>query len=657
MKHEAWFPGYSRWLLVGLGLLALSWLPLFGHQPDSETPVAPSRTALDSLCSRGGTPGLPIGLRGIFATSGTCNVCHGLDTNGVASVNALGEDVNVVDPWRSTMMGNSARDPFWRAKVRHEALVHPHRQMEIENFCTSCHAPLGHFSTLMAGLPAYSMGQMLSDPLGLDGVSCGACHQQQANGLRSRHSGQLVYDSTGRIFGPYGSPITEPMVNFFGLEPAFGSHIMRSESCAGCHTLITHTLDLSGNPTGSTFVEQATYHEWINSRYNVEQIQCQQCHMPSITDPVVLSSQQDTLPPRTPYGLHELVGANTFMLQLLRDNRETLGLTATAEQFNKTLAATLQMLQQNSLELVLEPRSADADTAVFSLQLSNLAGHKFPSGYPSRRAYVELLLTTEQGDTLFHSGREGADGDPYGMDRPYEPHHRMIRSEEQVQVYELVPGDVNGNFTTVLERAAYPLKDNRLPPQGFRTDHPAYDTTQIAGLALEDPDFNRSETGVEGSGSDRLLFHLPTRGYRGQVQVEARVWYQAVPARWLEEMFEWSSPPIEQFESMFTAADHSPVLVGQVRAEADWSLLGEPTLVSAPAWQVMPNPASGGLIRIESGALPQRLSVYDASGSLRLRATPDRLPFILQGPGATGTYLLVGQWPDGSTRVAKYFVP
>ena len=43
-------------------------------------------------------------------------------------------------------MANSAKDPFWRAKVAHEVAINPDHQLELEDKCTSCHAPLGHFN-------------------------------------------------------------------------------------------------------------------------------------------------------------------------------------------------------------------------------------------------------------------------------------------------------------------------------------------------------------------------------------------------------------------------------------------------------------------------------------------------------------------------------
>ena len=39
---------------------------------------------------------------------------------------------------------------------------------------------------------------------------------------------------------------------------------------------------------------------------------------------------------------------------------------------------------------------------------------------------------------------------------------------------EMVLGDVNANVTTVLERAKNSLKDNRIPPVGFLTNHAVF---------------------------------------------------------------------------------------------------------------------------------------------------------------------------------------
>ncbi|MEO0877978.1 MAG: hypothetical protein AAFY48_25520, partial [Bacteroidota bacterium] len=147
-------------------------------------------------------------------------------------------------------------------------------------------------------------------------------------------------------------------------------------------------------------------------------------------------------------------------------------------------------------------------------------------------------------------------------DASYEPHHSIIRSEDQVQIYEQVLGDVNNNKTTVLVRAASALKDNRLPPIGFRQDHEVYDTTQISGLALLDEDFNTDLTG-EGTGSDIVYFHIPTQGYLDVLNITATIFYQSMPPKWMAEMFAETSPEIDRFVDMYEGADRTPAVVGQ----------------------------------------------------------------------------------------------
>ena len=75
----------------------------------------------------------------------------------------------------------------------------------------------------------------------------------------------------------------------------------------------------------------------------------------------------------------------------------------------------------------------------------------------------------------------------------YEPHHNIINDSSQVQVYEMVMADVNGNRTTILERAATALKDNRIPPAGFTSTYASYNTVAIVGDASTDPILTETE--------------------------------------------------------------------------------------------------------------------------------------------------------------------
>src|SRR5512134_2056305 len=72
----------------------------------------------------------------LFAHSDNCVACH----NNLIAPN--GEDVSIGATWRSTMMANSARDPYWHAGVRRETIDHPSRSADIQNECAACHMPM-----------------------------------------------------------------------------------------------------------------------------------------------------------------------------------------------------------------------------------------------------------------------------------------------------------------------------------------------------------------------------------------------------------------------------------------------------------------------------------------------------------------------------------
>ncbi len=54
-----------------------------------------------------------------FQTSDRCVACH----NGITT--PAGEDISIGVNWRTSMMGNAGRDPYWMAGVRREITDHP----------------------------------------------------------------------------------------------------------------------------------------------------------------------------------------------------------------------------------------------------------------------------------------------------------------------------------------------------------------------------------------------------------------------------------------------------------------------------------------------------------------------------------------------------
>ncbi len=556
---------------------------------------------------------LPTGFNDLFAASGECIQCHGFDTAGVASVNFFGEDINVVDDWRASMMANSAKDPFWRAKVSHEVLLYPQHKEAIETKCVSCHAPLGHFNAIHNGSEFYTIDSLVSDPTALDGVSCLACHKQTTEDIGNLNSGNLNFDTAKVAFGPYISPLESPMIMETGYKPVYSEHIKDAGICAGCHTLITETLDFDGNPTGDQFVEQATYHEWLNSEYNEDNITCQNCHMPAYSKAQVFIVAGFETEPRSPFSLHEFAGANSFMLNIMKENGDQLGVAATAEQFDEAIAATNDMLLNKSVNVSLDLVDRTVDTAFFDLKISNVAGHKFPSGYPSRRVFVEFLIQNEAGDTLFISGKTDENFEVFGQNADYEPHYNVINAEHQVQIYEMVMADVNDEVTTVLERAKYLLKDNRIPPKGFVTEHYTYDTVKIVGLAQQDENFNLA-SGVQGEGSDHIFYHIPMDGHDEKLFAQAKIYYQTAPPKWMKEMFDETTDEIELFREMFLAADRSPILIKTRDIEVDEIMVGthQPDELNSKTFLVS-NYSNNGIFNIKSNQIHD-ITVYSING-------------------------------------------
>jgi len=128
------------------------------------------------------------------------------------------------------------------------------------------------------------------------------------------------------------------------------------------------------------------------------------------------------------------------------------------------------------------------------LRINNRSGHKLPTSFPSRRVYIHFLVREDNGNITFESGKTNTDGSIVGANADtnlnrYEPHYEEITHQHQVQIYEPIMGDTDGNVTYTLLRAATYLKGNRIPPAGF-DKNTVPDYIQVAGATLSDANFN-----------------------------------------------------------------------------------------------------------------------------------------------------------------------
>jgi len=266
------------------------------------------------------------------------------------------------------------------------------------------------------------------------------------------------------------------------------------------------------------------------------------------------------------------------------------------------------MLRDKTINLEMSIVDRTVDSTFIELTLQNIAGHKFPSGYPSRRVSVELIVC-DNNDTIFHNGKFDSNGYLIEENQNYEPHYDVIYSEQEIQIYELVMGDINYDVTTVLERANFPLKDNRLPPMGFTTSHLSYDTVRIVGKALDDSNFNTS-FGTQGTGKDVIRYNVPTLGMVEDLEITANIYYQTVNPKWLENMFSYSSDEINLFKSFYDNTDRSPFLITSLSKNSTFTEVNN--LDNIP-FTVYPNPSSGK-VTVVSDEIILSIDIFNVSG-------------------------------------------
>ncbi len=78
---------------------------------------------------------------------------------------------------------------------------------------------------------------------------------------------------------------------------------------------------------------------------------------------------------------------------------------------------------------------------MLDVKITQLAGHKLPTAYPSRRVWLHVVLTDRNGRIVFESGTFQTDGAIAGNDNDadpaqFEPHYAQIETSDQVQIYE-----------------------------------------------------------------------------------------------------------------------------------------------------------------------------------------------------------------------------
>ena len=565
--------------------------------------------------------------------------------------------------WRWSPMGLAGRDPIFYAQLESElallekampndAAARQELGDQIMDTCLSCHGAMGRrqmdldraagkplprtfrvehvYNTSMdphqTGHELFSYGA-----LAREGVSCAVCHRMTAKPqpaddqrpylkhfLETSITGNFQLGKPDELFGPYEDKQIAPyaMEHALGVKPKHNPFLKSSQMCGACHVINLPVLDrpresheppdeliqAETNPHFRGFkhhVEQATYLEWLNSKYdneltpnNPEAKTCQDCHMPkSYQDPdfevaslgTRIAAIQDATYPEAEnlaplhdlkvrvrqgdYRRHTFQGLNGFLLEILRQYDDILGvrrhdfMTGSKTDLDQAIANLARQARRDVVEMTTQSQWNDQGRLQVEVRLLNKAGHRFPSGVGFRRAFLELLVVekTDQGEHIvWSSGRTNEIGallDDRGQVLPteyhtsdaegkphYQPHHQQITSPQQVQIYEHLMTNAAGRVTTSFLHQSVMLKDNRLLPQGWSATGP--DPTALSGefLAATHPGERAAEDPryADGSGSDAVDYSiaLPAAVDRDRVEVRATLYYQSIPPFFLQQLFE-----------------------------------------------------------------------------------------------------------------------
>jgi hypothetical protein len=441
-------------------------------------------------------------------------------------------------------MANSSRDPYWQASARRETIDHPQAKAQIEDECSVCHMPITRYKAKLHG----QLGQIFSHlpfdtrkKSGMeaeDGVDCSVCHQitNEKLGTRASFNGGFVIrppDEQNRHpeYGPF--EIVQGNQHIMrtstgGFRPEDEKHIRDAKLCATCHTLYTTARGAGGKPIGE-LPEQVPYLEWLHSDYRDKQT-CQSCHMPEVKEAVPIAKVLGV--PRQGLHQHVFVGADFFMQKVLNRYRDDLSVGALPQELSAASEGTVAFLQAKAASVRIEGVELGAGRLRAEVFVENRGGHKLPTAFPSRRAWLHVVVRDRNHRVVFESGALNADGSIQGNDndadpKRFEPHYRQISRSDQVQVYESILGDSQGHVTTGLLTAVGYLKDNRLLPRGFDKETAEKDYA-VYGRAANDPNFT--------GGGDRVAYVIDLHDAQGPFDMAAELWYEPIGYRWASNL-------------------------------------------------------------------------------------------------------------------------
>jgi len=372
--------------------------------------------------------------------------------------------VNIFSEWSGSMMAHSARDPIFYAAL---AVANKYNSVTGNahgEYCIRCHSPNGW----LAGHSEDYTGQSLIGT-DFDGIQCDYCHRSvdplNPDSTVPHLNGAVPgYGNGMHVFQRYASPKRGPYDSVSAPHPTrYDAFQNSSELCGVCHDVSNafYAQNVNIQAPHEYAPLERTYSEWFMSWYATQGDSgtCQSCHMTITTGYGCVFTSS---PLRTNLAKHDLTGGNTFVPDILPDFSDIFPTpfdTTSLAAGKQRATATLQRAADVSIT-----SSREGDSVIADVRITNLTGHKLPTGYPDgRRMWLNVIGRNAQGDIVFQSGSYDADS-------------AILAHDNQLKVYEAIHGLTNARAAAygmspgptlhfVLNDTV--LFDNRIPPKGF----------------------------------------------------------------------------------------------------------------------------------------------------------------------------------------------
>ena len=327
----------------------------WGNQELQAVAMTSGRIAARASRLGGAATGMPVRLRhfgftSVFLLGGMCDLPQASGQNARAPVTGQADDPKVnADGWTSSAVCGECHQAIhavwqhslhamaWSNGVFQAAFRRSNEKFgaKVSQQCLLCHAPTVRHGKDFA----------VEEPITAEGVTCDFCHSVRAVDLA---------DTTDPVRIEVGKAKYGPLEH--AQSPAHevvDSELhRRSEFCATCHEY--------RNANGLLVL--GTYSEWKQSSYAKRGTQCQDCHMPLVPGRVVaLGVKADAA---TQVNLHDISGSHDI------------------EKVRK--AITLELASYEWL----------GERVWVNMKATNKgSGHCFPTGMPSHRAVLEVVIS------------------------------------------------------------------------------------------------------------------------------------------------------------------------------------------------------------------------------------------------------------------------